>query len=149
MKNKKLIIENPDGTVVENPDTAQIEYLKGKTMNLLDTFWSQGNGEMIITEYYNPKEYSTLMIFPNPEYGIYLRYEGRNEDAGTEWLSLEDISKLGEEVAEYSFEMYASIGLFVTTNDAWEAIEYFCLTGERTSAIEWISCENVPEQCNY
>jgi hypothetical protein len=58
-------------------------------------------------------------------------------------------TKLGEEIAEYSFEMYASIGFFIPTENAWKAVKHFCLTAEKTTEIEWISCENVPEECKY
>jgi hypothetical protein len=64
-------------------------------------------------------------------------------------LSLDDKEKLGKEVAEYSFEMYASKGFFITPENAWKAVKHFCLTAEKTAKIEWISCKDVPEQCNY
>jgi hypothetical protein len=47
-----LIVENPDGTVVENPDDIQMNILKEKICNTSDTFWNQGNGDMVITHYY-------------------------------------------------------------------------------------------------
>ncbi len=144
-----LIIENPDGTVIENPDDIQMNILKEKICNTSDTFWSQGNGDMVITHYYSAKRYYTLMVFPNDEYGIYLKYDRGNEEVGIEWLSLGNKEKLGEEVAEYSFEMYASIGFFIDAENAWKAVKHFCLTAEKTSEIEWISCRDVPKQCNY
>ena len=144
-----LIIENPDGTVIENPDNTALDLLYGRICDLRDIFWNQGNGDMVVTHYYSPKKYYTLMIFPNNEYGIYLRYNRGNEELGIEWLSLGDRYKLGEEVAEYSFEMYASTGFFISPDNACKAVKYFCDTNDRTPDIKWISCEEVPEECNY
>ena len=145
----RLIIENPDGTVIENPDDTQINILRDKICDISDPFWHQGNGDMVITHYYSSKKYYTLMIFPNDEHGIYLKYDRGNEEIGIDWLSMADREKLGEEMAEYSFEMYASIGFFITPENAWKAVNHFCLTAEKTTEIEWISCEEVPEECNY
>ena len=147
--NSKLIIEIPDGTVVENPDYTQMEMLRDKICDISDVFWNQGNGDMVMTHYYSPKKYYTLMIFPNNEHGIYLRYDRGNEEVGIEYLSLGDINKLGKEVAEYSFEMYASVGFFIEPKNAWKAVNHFCLTADKTTEIDWISCQEVPEECNY
>jgi hypothetical protein len=152
MNQSNLIIENPDGTIIKNSGATEIDALREKIYDISSPFWSQGNGDMVITHYYDSKKYYTLMVFPNNECGIYLRYsryDKDNEELGVEWLSLEDKNKLGEEVAEYSFEMYASIGFFITPENAWKAIKHFCLTDKRTTEIEWICLDDVPEGCNF
>jgi hypothetical protein len=144
-----LIIEDIDAVQLINPDTSQMDRLREIILDPSDLSWNQSNGGIVITYYYNQKKYYTLMIFSNDDYGIYLRYSRGNEEIGIEYLSLGDISKLGEEVTEYSFELYASTGFFISPDNAWEAINHFCLTGDKTTKIEWISCDKVPEACNY
>jgi hypothetical protein len=152
MSQYNLIIENPDGTIIKNSGTTEIDALRDNFFDVSSAFWEQGNGDMVITQHCSSIKYFTLMIFPNNDCGIYLRYsryDRANKELGVEWLSLGDKNKLGEEVAEYSFEMYASIGLFINPGNAWKAVKHFCLTAERTTEIEWICLDEVPEECNF
>ncbi len=147
-----LIIEDIDGIVIKNPDAINMDRLREIIFNTSDSSWSQSNGGIVITHYYSSCKYYTLMIFSNNDYGIYLRYnryDRENEELGIEYLSLGDVSNLGEEVTEYSFELYASIGFFISSDSAWKAINHFCLTGDKTKEIEWINCDEVPDACNY
>lgn len=143
-----LIIEDIDGVKIKNPDASKINRLREIILDPSDFSWNQSNGGIVITHYFNQSKYYTLMAFSNDDYGIFLRYSRGNEEVGIEYLSLNDISKLGEEVTEYCFELYASIGFFISPDRAWKAVNHFCLTGNKTSEIQWISCEEVPETCN-
>ena len=64
------------------------------------------------------------------------------------WLSLENVKKLNE-VAETADEIYASIGLFLPIEVAWEGIKDFLLTGKRSEKIKWVEPNIIPENGNF
>ncbi|MBW4618145.1 MAG: hypothetical protein KME17_02010 [Cyanosarcina radialis HA8281-LM2] len=149
MTENTVRILTTDGEVIHNPSSVDFEELKDKIFNLYDDYWNLGNGEVILTYSFSPKISVELMVAPNPEYGVHLRYCRISESTSIEWISLKSMSSLGEEVAEFSYELYASTGLFIASEKAWLAINYFCNTGERTTEIEWISSNEIPEGIQY
>ena len=63
-------------------------------------------------------------------------------------LSLNNENKLAE-VAETAEEIYASIGLFLPIELAWEGILDFIKTGKASPKIKWITPEEIPEDGNW
>ena len=49
----------------------------------------------------------------------------------------------------YANELFASVGLFLSVEKAWLAIDEFCKTGERTDKIDWIEDSEMPEESSY
>jgi hypothetical protein len=90
-----------------------------------------------------------LIMLGHPELGYYLQFLGPDGCSGPNdiWLSLGDRFRLGEVVCPDDWE--ASAGLFIPRPLAWQAIRYFCATGGRSPAIEWISHLEVPETGNW
>lgn len=142
----KIIYESPKGIIIENPN---IDELKCAMINNFPEYWHQGNGSATIDFHDEEKGHLSLLVLPNDEYGIYLKYlklvNGRVQG---EWLSIEDDQRLSETV-ESSDEWYASIGLFLPKEKAWLAIENFLKTGEMSEEIKWISSEDMPEDSNW
>lgn len=123
-----------------------LSLLKEKIIGEFDTYWLQGSGAGFIEFFENNILISTLMLGPNKQYGIYLRYI--DERTKRSWLSLFNNKKLNE-VAETSDEIYASIGLFLPIELAWEGIEEFILTGKMNEKIQWIIPDAIPEEGNW
>lgn len=70
------------------------------------------------------------------------------------WLSGSDLLQLLnkedlEEVLETAEEIYASKGLFLPVESAWEGIMDFIETGNPSSKIIWITPDNIPENRNW
>lgn len=144
---KKLFYNSPDGLRIIMND---LEELKINVLFKFPQYWQKGNGEGILEWYNDEKLIYSLLIFPNDNYGIYLFYiDNINFKEQQIWLSLEDDRKLGDLKAEYSYECYASIGLFLPIDKAWIAIEEFCKTGLRAKNINWIKEEEMPEDSHY
>lgn len=143
---KRVVYVAPDGSSIENPELTE---LKDYILNRFPEYWHQGNGGATIDFYDENGGQRSLLILPNDEHGIYLKYIiEENGNIKETWLSLEDPEKL-DETAECSDEWYASIGLFLPKEKAWLVVEEFCKTGERTDKIQWIDSADIPEGGNY
>ena len=85
-----------------------------------------------------------LFLWGHPEYGVYLSYQKRDGDYGDAYVSMGDLGRLGEWV-ETTHEDLASIGLFISVENAWKAVREFVETGgELPKAIEWIRADDLP-----
>ena len=98
-------------------------------------------GEAFI-EYRDGQQSVSLILLSDRQLGYYLKHFLGKET----WLSLGDAARLSEVVCPDDWE--ASAGLFVSPADAWSAIREFCLTGSRSSAIQWIRPSEVPPDGN-
>lgn len=98
----------------------------------------------------NGKEINALIVSPNPEFGVYLQCLENSGDPKNHqtYLSLYDASKL-EETIETFDEIYASKGLFLPLELAWDAVCDFITSGERSSKILWIAPHDIPEKGNW
>jgi hypothetical protein len=133
-----------DGNGVET-EVNDLDYLKNRIIDQFEVFCSEGSGDGFI-DYRDNGHEVTLMIEPNPDYGIYLRFV--DDEEGIELLSLSDKNNLSE-VVEVNDDLYASLGLFVPIEEAWKAISDFVTTGRASDRIEWISVEDMPEDGNW
>lgn len=140
---KKAIFIGPIG---DDMVVSDIERLKNKIVNEFEFFWMQGSGDGFIDFYEDDKKISTLLIGPNTEYGLYLHFIDNIKCI--DLLSLNNEYKL-EEVVETAEEIYASIGLFLPVEIAWEGILEFIETGKPSSKIKWITPDKIPENGNW
>ncbi len=140
---KSAIFNGPNGkeTVISN-----ISLFKEMIMGDFNTFWMQGSGDGFIDFYEDNEKIATLMLGPNIEYGLYLHFI--DHVTRINLLSLHDENKL-EEVAETAEEIYASIGLFLPIDLAWEGVLEFIRTGKASSKIRWITPDDIPESGNW
>lgn len=142
----KIVFESPNGTIVENPNVEDLWH------NMIDSFpdyWQQGSGTVTIDYFEENMGHRSLLIFPNDEHGIYLKYLViENRRVKEEWLSLENPLTLNAFV-ETSDEWYASIGLFMPLDKAWTAISKFLVSGGRTELMNWINSKDMPEDSNW
>ncbi|MDR9856638.1 hypothetical protein RJP21_23835 [Paenibacillus sp. VCA1] len=144
----RVIYQAPNGSEIVLHDLLE---LKTHVVEEFPDYWHEGHGGGIISWYDDERCTRQLLILPNDDYRVYLQYidKRKNEKSYETWLSLQDSENLGEETAEYSDELYASIGLFLPVEKAWLAIEEFCETGERTDKIEWIEDTEMPEDSQF
>lgn len=139
----KAIFSTPIGDEYEVSD---LNALKNDIIDNFDEYWMQGSGDGFIDYYIDDKKVSTLMLGPNIEYGLYLHIIDYTNKA--DLLSLYDKSRL-DEVAETADEIYASVGLFLPKDKAWEGVKYFLETGKPLSDITWITPDDIPENGNW
>ncbi len=138
-----VIFTGPDGKKNEIMDIVK---LREDIISNFYEYWGQGSGDGYIDLYQNSLKKATLMIGPNKEYGIYLHFidvENRRD-----WLSLYDTDKL-DRVVETADEIYASVGLFLPLELAWEGIVAFIESGDMSPKIKWITPDDIPENGNW
>lgn len=140
---KRVVFTDPNGEKIEITD---INYIKRLIIDNFESFWLQGSGDGFIDFYEEGKKISTLLIGPNITYGLYLHFI--DNISHSDLLSLNDENELTE-VAETAEEIYASIGLFLPIELAWEGILDFIQTGKTSSKITWITPELIPEEGNW
>ena len=139
----RVFFTDPNGTKDIITDTGN---LKRRVIDSFSEFWIQGSGDGYLEFYEDDELISTLMLGPNVDYGLYLHFIDRMNHM--ELLSLYDENRLSE-VAETAEEIYASIGLFLPVELAWEGILEFVKTGEASSKIRWIMPDQIPENGNW
>ena len=140
---RQIVFTDPNGkkNVIDN-----VDWLKSMIIDQFETYWLQGSGDGFIDFYEDDNKISTLMIGPNVEYGLYLHFiDNINK---TDLLSLNNEHELNE-VAETAEEIYASIGLFLPIEVAWNGILDFIETGKVSSKIKWITPSDIPEEGNW
>lgn len=140
---KKVYFTSPNGDTKEIID---INMLKENIIDNFEIYWMQGSGDGYMEFFEDKEQIATLMIGANKEYGIYLHHI--DEKNKIDMLSLYDDNKLCE-VAETADEIYASIGLFLPLELAWEGIKEFINTGNLSSNITWITPDDIPEEGNW
>ncbi|GIO31560.1 MULTISPECIES: hypothetical protein [Paenibacillus] len=67
----KIVFESSNGSIIENPN---MDYLRENMIDNSPDYWHQGNGTATIDIYDDKKGGRSLLIFPNAEHGIYLKY---------------------------------------------------------------------------
>lgn len=140
---KKAIFSGPNG---KEKVISDVKLFKNMIIDDFENFWMQGSGDGFIDFYEDDKKISTLMLGSNMEYGLYLHFIDNIKHFNL--LSLNNKDEL-EEVAETAEEIYASIGLFLPIELAWEGILEFIETGKASSKIRWITPDDIPESGNW
>ena len=137
----KVLFHPPSGQTVQNPP---LEFLHDLVVRPPIEYWNQGSGGATLDYLVGTKK-TSLMLFPESELGLYLRYY---DEDGNPWLSLRSEERLTE-VVECNDEWYVSTGLFLSNEDAWKAVQEFLATGRRSSDVRWISASDIPEGGNW
>lgn len=140
---KKVLFTNPNGREIEVTD---IHLLKFDLIDNFNSYWMQGSGDGYFDFYLDGKRISSLFLGPNINEGLYLHYVDRVNKK--DFLSLKDINQL-HEVAETAEEIYASKGLFLEKEIAWETICYFFDNGTNSPKVEWITPDIIPADGNW
>lgn len=134
----------PRGKAIKNIDLFQ---MKTYIIDEFENYWFSNTNDTEIQYFENNELMSGLTIGVNQTYGIYLKYVNLN--TFEEKLSLYDESKLNEIVDGANCELWASTGLFLPKELAWEVIKEFLETGKASDKIKWISPDDIPENGNY
>lgn len=116
-------------------------------IDYFENYWFSNTNDTEIQYFEDNELMSGLTIGVNQTYGIYLKYVNLN--TLEEKLSLYDESKLNEVVDGANCELWASTGLFLPKELAWEVIKEFLETGKASDKIKWISPDDIPENGNY
>ncbi len=133
--------EGPEGVVDANPALAQLEHY---IVDLPAEYWNSGSGNAILSH----DSGATLLILPNLQHGVYLKYFRDRTRTDDVWLSLADPNTL-DKTAECGEEWYASVGLFLVPRLAWSAVKDFCETGGMSDKIKWARPSAIPESGNW
>lgn len=137
----RITFRPPLGQTIDSPT---LEMLHDLVINPPAGYWDQGSGGGTLDCSMNGAK-TSLMLFPDSRYGVYLRYYDEQENP---WLSLGDEAKLLE-VAECNDEWYVSVGLFVPKEKAWSAVKEFGLTGTMSPEVKWLPASKIPEGGNW
>lgn len=140
---KRVMFTNSNGRETE---VADIHQLKHDLIDDFEKYWMQGSGDGYFDFYLDEKRTASLFLGPNIREGLYLHYVDRIERK--DLLSLKDKNRL-HEVAETAEEIYASKGLFLDRESAWNAICYFFDNGKNSPEVEWITPDLIPEDGNW
>ncbi len=135
---------HPRGKAIKNIDLFQ---MKTYIIDEFENYWFSNTSDTEIQYFEDNELMSGLTIGVNQTYGIYLKYVNLN--TFEEKLSLYDESKLNEVVDGANCELWASTGLFLPKELAWEVIKEFLETGKASDKIKWISPDDIPENGNY
>lgn len=142
----KTYFMDPNGNYKEVTDLAK---LKVDIVDNFETFWMDGSGDGYFEYFAENEEKTSLLIGPNVEYGMYLHFMDRDDKGnGVDLLSLYDAARL-DEVAETAEEIYASVGLFLPVEKAWEAIVDFVERGKPSDKVTWITPDDIPDEGNW
>lgn len=142
----KVYFSDSNGDYREVTDIAK---LKAAIIDNFEEFWMDGSGDGFFDYVDDDGKTVRLFIGTNMEYGIYLHFTDWDKKGnGVDLLSLHDASKL-DEVAETAEELYASIGLFLPIEQAWEVIVDFIKNGKPSDKVEWITPDDIPEEGNW
>lgn len=140
-----LLFRGPTWEEIKNPSPF---YLHQLLTNPPRGFWAQGSGDATLEYEETSGDEISLLILPNDEFGIYLKYHRRKGGRIVEtWLSLHDANRLNE-VTTCSDEWLASVGLFLPVEVAAQAVEEFARSGRRSDAVRWITEAEIPETGN-
>lgn len=143
--NIRVVFMQPSGKKKEL-EFNKLEELKKEIIGNFDEYWMQGSGDGFIQYFDNDVKCATLMIGPNLECGIYLHFI--NDINGSELLSMYNENDLTE-VVETAEEIYASRGLFLPLETAWNAIFDFIKTGKPSLNVRWVTPDVIPEEGNW
>lgn len=134
---------------IEKPEPSQIEKIKEDMIEGFEDFCRSCHGALIDL-YDGRKLMHSLIVSPNLKSGIYLQYLENSGDTKnyTTYLSLYDDSQLDKTIETFD-EIYASAGLFLPVDLAWDAVYEFITSGERSSKTAWITPDRIPEGGNW
>ncbi len=139
-----LFISSFEDDDIEDID---IELMHKYIIDDFENYWFSDTNDTEIQYFEDNELISGLTIGANEVYGIYLKYVNLN--TSEEKLSLYDETKLNEVVDGANCELWASTGLFLPKELAWEVIKEFLETGKASDKIKWISPDDIPENGNY
>ena len=133
--------EHPGGSVQTDP---KLEELKHYIVDLPTEYWNSGSGNATLSH----SNGALLLVLPNLQHGVYLKYFRDRNRTDDVWLSLADPHALDRGVG-CGEEWYASVGLFLSPRLAWSAVSDFCETGGMSDQIEWTRPSAIPEGGNW
>lgn len=132
----------PQGKTIKNIDLSQ---MKKYIIDEFENYWFDSTSDASIQCFLKDKHISDMIIGTNIEYGIFIHYISNTENK----LSLYDETKLNEVVDGANCELWASTGLFLPKELAWEVIKEFLETGKASDKIKWILPDDIPKNGNY
>ena len=95
--------------------------------------------------YKDSEPQAKLRIAAENELGIFLGMTAGDQ----EYLSLGDADALAETVGVLGDDQQIARGLFIPVTAALYAIRHFAETGQPDPAVQWVSPEELPEDCDY
>lgn len=132
----------PRGKSIKNIDLFQ---MKTYIIDEFENYWFNSTSDASIQYFKDDKHIADVIIGTNIEYGVFIHYIIIKEEK----VSLYDETKLNEVVDGANCELWASIGLFLPKELAWEVVKEFLETGKASDKIKWISPYDISEDGNY
>jgi hypothetical protein len=141
-----LEFRGAQGECTTNPNK---EFLRSVILDHDDNYWRNALTSTLSFHIAEPPVERTLLVSTHSEHGVYLKYHEQISGKITKTLlSLGDAATL-DAVVDTGDEWYASVGLFLPPQTAWEAILEYCTTGTLSGKVHWIDPSAIPETGNW
>lgn len=121
----------PDGEIIRNPKP---ESLKELVLNRGEDYWNAGAGQGSLDRKQRGRSLQLLLTF-STDHGFYLEYIDRND---VYFVSMGEGTFDQTVTVEVGGDpILLPTAFFISPDQAWAAVEEFCATGKRTTAIRW------------
>ena len=102
-------------------------------------FWNSGSGDSCLDFYDEKKEAALEILFSNP-HGFYLRYKAKGQDFHT---SNDSDYSVVTKIYVGGNPLVLPIKFFIDREKAFDAVHYFCQTGDRINTVHWIEDDKI------
>lgn len=137
---KRIEFTSPaDGDIIIDPNLSMLRIL---FLYVGSDFWNSGSGDSCIDFYDGDKETQLEVLFSEP-HGFYLRYKAKGQDFHT--ANTDDLSEVTK-IYVCGNPLVLPVKFFVDRERVFDAVHYFCETGERTDAVTWIEDDVVSRE---
>jgi hypothetical protein len=128
---KRIEFTSPaDGDMIRNPDMLMLKIL---FLYVGGEFWNSGSGDSCIDYFDEIKESRLEILFSDP-HGFYLRYQTKGQDFHS--LNDGDYSRTTQ-IYVGGNPLVLPVKFFIDREKAFEVLEYFYKTGDRTQVVAW------------
>ncbi len=137
----KLTFSAPSGEVLENPELSDIKKL---ILTKGERYWNTGSGDGGFDFYYETGNANLQLIF-DKKWGFYLLYRGADKKSYTSFGPGDFDHTVSPGVG--GDPLLLPTKFFVPRERAWEAVEEFCKSGQKSAKITWM--DNAKVKWNY
>ncbi|MDE7122101.1 MAG: hypothetical protein K2O42_08085 [Oscillospiraceae bacterium] len=146
---KYFLYFSPNGEVLDTQDEIDEDFnlrdiIYHSLFSDFDEYWFDCSSTAELAYMKNDKLISHLSISAD-SLGISLHY---TNSTGENILSVSNIKELNRTISTMD-DVRISTGLFISIEDAWEAIDFFLNTGNASLKINWIPAKDIPENGSY
>ena len=134
---KRIEFTSPaDGDMIADPGLQMLRIL---FLYVGPEFWNSGSGDSCIDFYDEKKEAALEILFDNPN-GFYLRYKAKGQDFHS---SNDSDFSVVTKIYVGGNPLILPVKFFIDRGKAFDAVHYFCQTGDRINTVPWIEDDKI------